>query len=824
MATPEAEDTRAFTCPITLELMTDPVVASDGNTYERAAIEDWMRRDKRSPLTQEMLRDELTPNRNLRDALEAYIRAAQQQGSQRQGHRGDGDGDQEESGTRTPTPTSSTSPLTAGSAATASRVPLAMTPEQPSSLRTIRPKALALLDRLTDVSSGIDWSPPQIVILGGENHGKSTTMERLLGLPIFPRDRELCTRVPIRVQLRRGVAQAPTITRREVQEGDSTTTPHDQRRTGGGSSAQGTHRPQHFTVQQMLTQVRQHMKDILEQLNAEGAPGDEPHGVSLHHEIVVRLQGPTYPEMDLVDLPGLVETSATEPSMPEHTRKLTSRYLSAHGDHSMFLVVLDACLAMNQARALSLIQEHNLLDSCMGVLTKCDLVRTESDDETVADVINEKLNPANRSHVPMGYGWCLLASRSSPKFDPTAVRGAEYLQTLKTVQVNERKRFESNVDLEGVQPVWGIDYMCRRLCDKYTQYLYEHWTPQAIARLSTKLDALEEDVRALGIPFVKPPSPRQQQQQQQQQQQGEGGSTSGGDGASSGADGGGGGGGGGDDDDDADVSLPCFAPHVDVMGAVELEGSLRAHLQRQLETKCEYHAVCEKWLLRALRPLRMALHVVGGSSNNNSAMFLDSFQSARRRVHERTATLQASLETVAATLQGALDAPYHPVAEELVQTLQSSDVSAWRLQRFTALAQDMKRALAASLSTWTRACVSVVRAAQHWVVHCRQQVPTTQALASTSGSGSDGSQEPVNWFASFLALQDPQVTSMYNAVLSACTTAYDNTAVGLAMPTQIDITDATEKQRYVILVTMKELQSAKHQLEALLATAPQPAA
>ena len=46
-----------FECPIANELMRDPVVAADGETYERAAIEEWFGRGKTtSPLTNEELR------------------------------------------------------------------------------------------------------------------------------------------------------------------------------------------------------------------------------------------------------------------------------------------------------------------------------------------------------------------------------------------------------------------------------------------------------------------------------------------------------------------------------------------------------------------------------------------------------------------------------------------------------------------------------------------------------------------------------------------------------------------------------------------------
>lgn len=40
-----------ITCPITTLAITDPVVAADGHTYERAAIEAWFRRKQTSPVT-----------------------------------------------------------------------------------------------------------------------------------------------------------------------------------------------------------------------------------------------------------------------------------------------------------------------------------------------------------------------------------------------------------------------------------------------------------------------------------------------------------------------------------------------------------------------------------------------------------------------------------------------------------------------------------------------------------------------------------------------------------------------------------------------------
>jgi hypothetical protein len=77
----------SFLCPITQEILEDPVCAADGQTYERSALEEWFRRGKRSsPLTGAPLEHiNVTPNVTLRkaiqDFLEARERAAQEASS-----------------------------------------------------------------------------------------------------------------------------------------------------------------------------------------------------------------------------------------------------------------------------------------------------------------------------------------------------------------------------------------------------------------------------------------------------------------------------------------------------------------------------------------------------------------------------------------------------------------------------------------------------------------------------------------------------------------------------------------------------------------------
>jgi len=58
-------------CPITSELMVDPVTASDGHSYERSAITQWLAHRNMSPKTGLALASTaLVPNHNLRNVIE----------------------------------------------------------------------------------------------------------------------------------------------------------------------------------------------------------------------------------------------------------------------------------------------------------------------------------------------------------------------------------------------------------------------------------------------------------------------------------------------------------------------------------------------------------------------------------------------------------------------------------------------------------------------------------------------------------------------------------------------------------------------------------
>jgi len=66
----------AFICAITSEMMSDPVVTCDGQTYERSAIERWLQDHQTSPRTNAWLDNKvLIPNVALRQQIDDFCKS-----------------------------------------------------------------------------------------------------------------------------------------------------------------------------------------------------------------------------------------------------------------------------------------------------------------------------------------------------------------------------------------------------------------------------------------------------------------------------------------------------------------------------------------------------------------------------------------------------------------------------------------------------------------------------------------------------------------------------------------------------------------------------
>nr|QPI16796.1 MAG: von Willebrand factor type A domain protein [Virus NIOZ-UU159] len=63
-----------FICPITHNIMSEPYVDNEGNSYEEVAIKQWLMNNNTSPITRSLLHvSDLKLNRSLREAIQAFL-------------------------------------------------------------------------------------------------------------------------------------------------------------------------------------------------------------------------------------------------------------------------------------------------------------------------------------------------------------------------------------------------------------------------------------------------------------------------------------------------------------------------------------------------------------------------------------------------------------------------------------------------------------------------------------------------------------------------------------------------------------------------------
>jgi len=71
----EEVEYQSFVCPITQELMRDPVITPHGISFERNAIQDWINKNPSCPFTKKPLKKEdLVTNYALKNSIHEYLK------------------------------------------------------------------------------------------------------------------------------------------------------------------------------------------------------------------------------------------------------------------------------------------------------------------------------------------------------------------------------------------------------------------------------------------------------------------------------------------------------------------------------------------------------------------------------------------------------------------------------------------------------------------------------------------------------------------------------------------------------------------------------
>ena len=127
-----------------------------------------------------------------------------------------------------------------------------------------------------------DLGLPRIIVIGDEKAGKSSTLERIACVDIFPTEKKFCTRQPILLKMRNNssIPQPSTLFKVTIPSDSGV----DDVKTVASVDA-----------------VRNILKQRMDFLKASG------RGIIPDQAITVEIENARVPTMDLVDLPGLFE-------------------------------------------------------------------------------------------------------------------------------------------------------------------------------------------------------------------------------------------------------------------------------------------------------------------------------------------------------------------------------------------------------------------------------------------------------------------------------------------------------------------------------------
>lgn len=338
-------------------------------------------------------------------------------------------------------------------------------------------RIFSVLDQVQDVLhetlGGLE--PPHIIVLGAENSGKSTLLKRLCLMPLFPTSSKACTRMAVRLSIRRAAVQLePTLEVWDVANdqrvGDIRTIP-----LSTGESA-----------------VTAEMDKILLELFGAVA------GVSLTHELRISLVSPHLPPMNFIDLPGLVESP---PLAKQQTRALADKHIAKHIGGSLLLVVLPADVNPNTSPVVAMVKDRKLEHCAVGVFTKCDLLG-HNDDLEDFERLHHLLSGKAEDGVVEGsvqlepYGYVATSNRRARA---TKVEGADSVllrQARDEVRFFHEHGFEKEIQ-EGRATTRGL---MNQINAMYLGYLRLSWMPQTVSRLLAELHACHGREVDLGLP------------------------------------------------------------------------------------------------------------------------------------------------------------------------------------------------------------------------------------------------------------------------------------------------------------------------------------
>ncbi|KAI1825615.1 vacuolar sorting protein VPS1 [Xylaria intraflava] len=259
------------------------------------------------------------------------------------------------------------------------------------------------VDQLQHCGAGRHIEIPQLVIVGGQSTGKSSLLQSLTDIP-FPVGSGCCTRFATRIVSRRtapGTANRfkITIVDPEVE-------------VEGFEYAASRDYDEYVHVGETLG--ADEFKDVMDEVsdNYMGIKsGKGPDRKNFATQVLrVELSGPGRSYFSIVDIPGLFVNPDTVNEGEMHgIRNMIIEYMKK--PENFVICVADAVTDLANQGIVHLASQHVDRDRCVGVLTKCDMLR--DDEEASSKVVGIATSGEDHTAKPICDAWFVVRNRSS---------------------------------------------------------------------------------------------------------------------------------------------------------------------------------------------------------------------------------------------------------------------------------------------------------------------------------------------------------------------------------------------------------------------------
>lgn len=310
-------------------------------------------------------------------------------------------------------------------------------------------------------------SLPQLVVCGDQSAGKSSVLEALTEIP-FPRNDNLCTRFATEIILRRAAADSLTI--KVIPDTDRTA--KDQDHIRGFSEC--------ITDFAELPNVMDKAMAIMGIDTSASGNNSRAFAKDVLSVLSVEIEGPSRPQLTLVDLPGLIqnETKGITEADIDLVKGITEHYISQ--PRTICLAVVSA---LNDYANQGIPQKVRRVDPegerTLGIITKPDRLEKGSGSEKAF------LGLARNNDIFFKLGWHVLKNRNFEE-------GAFSFQER---NASETRCFEESIFKDLPKTSVGID----ALRDRLSLLLFEH-VKQELPKLRDDLEkALADATRQLDI-------------------------------------------------------------------------------------------------------------------------------------------------------------------------------------------------------------------------------------------------------------------------------------------------------------------------------------